>query len=199
MTHFGFQLPDELAAQFDTYAATRGGRSAVLRALVSQCLSEEDGAPQSPPPEAVGPAHASSAPILLTRDDRLRLNEECQVTGMTRGQWLAACVRHRLHGTRHFGQVDRDRIARIAREMREMKSSLHRYATAMQRTPRDLAIVEKHQGLISHLSDQIERGLRAIEGAFRGNDHYWSGKSADPRQVEERHVAPAASAAEATL
>ncbi|PVM77584.1 hypothetical protein [Caulobacter radicis] len=199
MTHFGFQIPDELAEQFDSYAATRGGRSAALRALVSQCLSEGGGAPPRPTPEPVSQALTSSVAVLLTRDDRLRLDEECQVTGMTRGQWLVACARNRLHGTRHFGQVDRDRIARIAREMREMKSSLHRYASAIQRAPRDLAVVEKHQSLIGHLSAQVERGLRAIEGAFRGNDHYWSGKPAEPRPTEERRIAPAASAAEASL
>ncbi len=198
MTHFGFQLPDELAEQFDAYAAARGGRSAVLRALVSQCLSDGDGAPPRPAPEPVSQAQTSSLAVLLTRDDRLRLDEECRVTGMTRGQWVAACARNRLHGTRHFGQVDRDRIARIAREMREMKSCLHRYASAIQRAPRDLAVVEKHQSLIGHLSAQVERGLRAIEGAFRGNDHYWSGKPAEAR-AEERRIAPAASAAEASL
>lgn len=198
MTHFGFQLPDELAEQFDTYAATRGGRSAALRALVSQCVSDGTDMPPRPAPEPVSQAQTSSVAVLLTRDDRLRLDEECRVTGMTRGQWVAACARNRLHGTRHFGQVDRDRIARIAREMREMKSSLHRYASAIQRAPRDLAVVEKHQSLISHLSTQIERGLRAIEGAFRGNDQYWSGKPVEARP-EERRIAPAASAAEASL
>ncbi|WP_146198096.1 hypothetical protein [Caulobacter endophyticus] len=188
-----------MAEQFDAYAATRGGRSAVLRALVSQCLSDELGAPQKPPPEPHSQARASSVSIQLTRDDRLRLDEECRVTGMTRGQWLAACARNRLHGTRHFGQVDRDRIARIVREMREMKSSLHRYASAMQRAPRDLAVVERHQSLIGHVSAQIERGLRAIEGAFRGNDHYWAGKPPEVRTPEERRVASTASAAEASL
>ncbi|MDG2531383.1 hypothetical protein [Caulobacter endophyticus] len=199
MTHFGFQLPDEIAEQFDAYAAMHGGRSAVLRALVAQCLSSETALPQRPAPEPVSHAQTSSVPVLLTRDDRRRLDEECRITGMTRGQWLAACARNRLHGTRHFGQVDRDRIARITREMREMKSSLHRYACAMQRAPRDLAVVEKHQSLIGHLSAQVERGLRAIEGAFRGNDHYWSGQPAEPRPAEDRRVAPAASAAEASL
>lgn len=199
MTHFGFQLPDELAEQFDAYAATCGGRSAALRALVSQCLADGPSPPQRPAPEPVSQAQTSSVAVLLTRDDRMRLDEECQVTGMTRGQWLAACARNRLHGTRHFGQVDRDRIARIAREMREMKSSLHRYASAMQRAPRDLAVVEKHSGLISHLSMQVERGLRAIEGAFRGNDHYWGGKPVEARPAEDRRAAPAASAAEASL
>lgn len=199
MTHFGFQLPDELAEQFDAYAATRGGRSAALRALVSQCVSGDVDLPQRPASEPVNQAQTSSVAVLLTRDDRLRLDEECQVTGMTRGQWLVACARNRLHGTRHFGQVDRDRIARIAREMREMKSSLHRYASAMQRAPRDLAVVEKHHGLIGHLSVQVERGLRAIEGAFRGNDHYWAGKPADARPAEDRRVAPAEPSAEASL
>lgn len=199
MTHFGFQLPDELAEQFDAYATRRGGRSAALRDLVAKCVSEEIAAPPRPAPEPVSQAQTSSVALLLTRDDRLRLDEECRVTGMTRGQWLAACARNRLHGTRHFGQVDRDRIARIVREMREMKSSLHRYASAMQRAPRDLAVVEKHHGLISHLSIQVERGLRAIEGAFRGNDHYWAGRPAEARQAEDRRIAPAASAAEASL
>ena len=199
MTHFGFKIPDDMAEQFDAYAVTRGGRSAALRTLVSQCLSDELGAPQKPIPEPHSQARSNSVSIQLTRDDRLRLDEECRVTGMTRGQWLAACVRNRLHGTRHFGQVDRDRIARIVREMREMKSSLHRYASAMQRAPRDLAVVEKHQSLIGHLSGQIERGLRAIEGAFRGNDHYWAGKPPEARATEDRRITPAAPAAEASL
>jgi len=164
-----------MAAAFDQYATNRGGRSAALRALVEQAL-KVSGRPAEP--VAAAKAEGSGLVVRLSSEDLARLDEECRAVGMTRRQWLTSCIRNRLHGTRHFGQVDRERIARSVKELREIKTSLFRYAGALERSPRDLALIEKHHSLVAHLQTEITRNLRAIEGAFKGNDGYWRGAEA---------------------
>lgn len=174
MAQLGFLLPDETQQLFDAYAASRGGRSAALRALVAKALADEsDSLATLPGPRISDDGNAGGVTIRLAGADWSRLDEERRAMGMTHGQWLLACARHRLHGSRHFGQVDRERIAKIVGEMRHIKMILFRYAGALERSPRDIAIVEKHHGLIAHLSHEISRALRAIEGSFQGNDGYW--------------------------
>jgi len=174
MAQLGFLLPDEMQQLFDVYAASRGGRSAALRALVAKALADEGHclAPL-PGPRISDDGNAGGVTIRLSGADWSRLDEERRAMGMTRGQWLLSCARHRLHGSRHFGQVDRERIAKIVGEMRHIKMILFRYAGALERSPKDIALVEKHHGLIAHLSHEIARALRAIEGSFQGNDGYW--------------------------
>jgi hypothetical protein len=177
LAHFGFQIPEEMAAAFDQYAAPRGGRSAALRTLVEQVLNVDADAEE---PVAATRTEGHGMVVRLSNDDLARLDEECRAIGMTRRQWLTSCIRNRLHGTRHFGQVDRERIARSVKELREIKTSLFRYAGALERSPRDLALIEKHYSLVTHLQAEIARSLRAIEGAFKGNDGYWRGVEAAP-------------------
>jgi hypothetical protein len=49
----------------------------------------------------------------------------------------------RLHRSRNFGQVDRERIAKIVGEMRQVRMILSRHACALERSSKDLAMVEK--------------------------------------------------------
>lgn len=174
MAQLGFLLPNDLQKRFDAYARDRGGRSAALRALVARALAE-DGHEIAPLPPARVADNGSAAGVMvrLSADDSARLDEECRAMGMTRGQWLLSCARHRLHGSRQFGQVDRERIAKIVKEMRDIKMILYRYAGTLERSARDPEIIAKHHGLILSLAERISTGLRAIQGAFQGNDGYW--------------------------
>lgn len=197
MAQLGFLLPDEMQQLFDVYAASRGGRSAALRAIVAKALAEE-GHKLAPLPEPRIPdnGNAGGVTIRLSGADWSRLDEECRAMGMTRGQWLLSCARHRLHGSRHFGQVDRERIAKIVGEMRRIKMILFRYAGALERSPRDLAIVEKHHSLITYLSHEIARGLRAIEGSFQGNDGYWRAEPSPTDLTPQKNMRTQTTAAE---
>lgn len=177
MAHFGFLLPDELRTRFDQFAAGRGGRSAALRMLVAQALKAE-GADVPPfPPARADHGVGESVTIRLSADDMARLDEECQSIGMSRGQWLQSCVRHRLRGSRHFGPVDRTRIAKIVSEMRQIKTILFRCAGALERAPRDTSVRDKHHALVDRLSSDVARAIMAIEAAFQGNDRYWRGRA----------------------
>lgn len=187
MAQLGFLLPNDLQERFDAYARDRGGRSAALRALVARALTEDghDIAPL-PPARIADNGSAAGVMVRLSADDSARLDAECRAIGMTRGQWLLSCARHRLHGSRQFGQVDRERIAKIVKEMRDIKMILYRYAGTLERSARDPGIVEKHYGLILGLAERVSTGLRAIQGAFQGNDGYWR-TTEPPAVTKEDH------------
>ncbi len=189
MGQLGFLLPDEMQPLFDAYAASRGGQSAALRELVARALAE-DGHGPAPESKPGSPDHggAGGVTVRLSGADWSRLDEERRTMGMTRGQWLLSCARHRLHGSRHFGQVDRERLAKIVGELRHIKLILFRCAGALERSPKDAAMIERHLGLITHLSDDIATALRAIEGSFRGNDGYWRGQTPTTPSTAQRGV-----------
>lgn len=173
MAHFGFLLPDDLREQFDLFAASRGGRSAALRMLVAQAL-EADGAAVTPPSMARrDQGGGESFTIRLSAEDLDRLDEECQSMGMSRGQWLQSCVRNRLRGSRHFGPVDRTRIAKIVSELRYIKTILFRCAGALERAPWEASVLDKHHVVIAALSSDVAHAIGKIEAALRGNDQYW--------------------------
>ena len=197
MAQLGFLLPDDMQQAFNVYAASRGGRSAALRALVAEALAEEgQKLAVLPKPRLLDDGNAAGVTVRLSGADRSRLDEECRTTGMTRGQWLLSCARNKLHGSRHFGQVDRKRIAKIVGEMRHIKMILFRYAGALERSPKDTAIVQKQHGLIAQLSHEIARALRAIEGSFQGNDGYWRAEHSPADLTIEKRISAETTATE---
>lgn len=190
MAHFGFLLPDDLSRKFDAFAKSRGGRSAALRMLVGQAL-EAEGATFGPTPlQQCEKGAFQSVTIRLSAEDVERLDEECRSFGLSRGQWLQSCVRHRLRGSRHFSSVDRIRLAKIVSEMRHMKTILFRCAGRLERMPNDGTGVDKYYAVIEQLSRDVARAITAIEAAFQGNDRYWRQPSSprkpadDPSSVE---------------
>jgi len=171
--HLGFLLPDDLREQFDRYAANRGGRSAALRLLVAQALAAEGGDITPPPSARSERGVGEPITIRLPVDDLARLDEECDAMGMSRGQWLLSCVRNRLRGSRHFGPVDRTRLAKIVSELRHIKTILFRCAGTLERAPRDTSVLDDTLKVISRISSDNDRIVDDIETSLRGNDRYW--------------------------
>ena len=186
MAQIGFTLSDTLCEHFDAYVAGRGGRGVVLRQLMEQALAahgvDVETSPITPSPEV---GNREGIFVRLNADDLKRVDEEANVLGMTRGQWLVAYIRRGLHGGRHFGKFDRERLGKIVAELREVKSILFRYAGALQRAPRDVALVERHHDRVLELDDKVTTIAKAIEGAFHGNDAYWDAvlSDASPKQA----------------
>lgn len=173
MVQFGFLLPEELSKQFDLFAASRGGRSAALRMLVAKAIEAEGALPAPSPSCRDNQVAGEKIAIRLSAEDIVRLDEECDSMGLSRGQWLQSCVRHRLRGSRHFGPVDRVRLAKIVSELRHMKTILFRCAGTLERKREDKSVLESTLAVVTRLSTDVARAIGSIEAALKGNDRYW--------------------------
>lgn len=168
--HFGFYLPDDTAERFDSFTATRGGRSAVLRRLVEQYLTDE-GVPVDPAPT---PAlvHGVDVLVPIPAEDLPALDDEADRTGMTRAQWIRACVLGCLRRGRQFNPIERRRLATIEKELRQVAQHVGRAAKRVERL-HDHDDLEPHVDALVSFEAKAERLAYAVREGYRGNDEYW--------------------------
>lgn len=181
MVQIGFRTSDELAAAFDAYAAARGGRTKVLRELITTALRDADirVTPQRPLP-TVEDGNSVGLLVRFTREDYARLDVVAGELGMTRAQWVRALVRKRLHARPQPPPWDRTRLKHLDAASRDLAGRIRRTLAWVETfgTPRS-DIHDKLAGIERSLL-QIAEGIRS---AFQGDDDYWRAevRSADRR------------------
>lgn len=174
MAQFGFRISDQLAEQFDAYAEPRGGRSEVLRQLMEAALRDVG---KTPPPPPAKPSREGGnwEGILVKMDvaDFRRLDEEASAMAMSRGQWILALVRRRLHGGRHYGPTDRTRIALIINEFRKIAAQIAQTNQILRKALQRGAVAEAPVQALLNLGVAMMETAEAVHHAFLGNDRYW--------------------------
>lgn len=183
MAQFGFRIPDDLARQFDDYAATRGGRSEALRQLMERAIREDGAEITRPPPRpSLETGNWEGILVKLEAADFVRLDEESGAMSLTRGQWIVALVRHRLTGGRQFGAADRTRIAGIAKDIRKAASDIGRTSQIACKRVEKSADLDAPLRQLAAFKTQLLSSLEALHQAYLGNDAYWS--AAPPTKKE---------------
>lgn len=193
MGQFGFRVDDALAEAFDAYAASRGGRSKVIRDLMSAAL-EQDGVTLPPPPIKASRTEGDWQGILVKLDpaEHAILDQHIRSTGMSRGQWIVALVRRRLKGARQYNAVDRKRLATIFQDMRKIEGHLGRASEAVRESVELGRPLERTLALLTQLESRIVQMGHALRAAFLGNDRYWDDLGHDhPAGVEVTLPPPA--------
>ena len=187
MAQFGFRIPDNLALQYDAYAAKHGGRSEALRQLMESAVREDGTDIQRPPPRpSAETGNWEGILVKLEAADFVRLDEEAAAMNLTRGQWIVALVRHRLTGSRQFGPADRTRIAGIAKDIRRAASDIGRSSQIASKHLAQGANLDSHLRQLASFKTQLLSALEALHQAYLGNDAYWS---ADPPTEKEAPLA----------
>ncbi len=178
MMLFSFRLSNALAARFDAHAQHRGGRSELLRTLVTDYL-EAQGEPQ--PPETVQTTQAAPKipKVRLDEADLERLDEEAAKVGMTRGQWIEALVRRRLHGQRQLNPEDRARLSHINIELRTLRQRAELVLATARRRLNDGDDAELTIQRIAELERGVRRIGQAVRAGFEGSDAYWDANMDD--------------------
>ena len=181
MGQFGFRIDDALVEAFDVYAASRGGRSKVIRGLMAEALAQ-DGVTLPAPPTKASPANGNWEGIQVKLDpaDYAILDQHAGSAGMTRGQWIVALVRRRLKGHRQYNAIDRKRLAMIFQDMRKIEGHLGRAGQAVRESVEIGRPLGPHLALLTQLESRIVRMGHALHAAFLGNDRYLDDLAEDP-------------------
>lgn len=170
MDRITVRLPPDLARRFDAAAATRGGRSRYLRAVM-------EAAAQAPLPEPEpGPPGAKSAKLTLRLfdDDMVRLEVEAARAGLLRTQWAAALIRRRLHGRLQLTPPEALALIGVRRELHRIGVNINQIARALNTAVMEGAVLDLEIAQLATFAAEIRGYLGGLDEAFAGNLAYWS-------------------------
>lgn len=171
MDRITLRLSPDLTRRFDAAAAGQGGRSRLLRRLM-------EGAAQAPLPVPVpeeGPPMARSGKLTLRLGEAdLRLLEvEAAAMGLSRTQWSAALIRHRLHDRPQFSRPEALALIEVRRELRRIGVNVNQIARALNTAVMDGAVLDLELAQLGAFQAEISAWVEALGEAFEGNLAYW--------------------------
>jgi hypothetical protein len=170
MADFKLRLPDGLAAQFDTWAADRGGRSPALRHLVAQaCAGAETAAAEA---GRLGPRSVKLT-VRLTAADARGLRAAAAEMTLTPNAWAAAVVRRRLRGRPTFTRPDVMSLIAIQTELRRVGVNVNQIARALNTAVLEGRVLDVELAYLDDLRAEIRGHMAGLREAFEGNLAYW--------------------------
>jgi hypothetical protein len=171
MAFIGLRVSDQLAARFEAVAATRGGKSKLLRAMIEAVT-------KAPPGEGEGSGAARGASqkvtLRLKPDDLAALDAAARQAGLRRTEWLVACARRRLKAKPQFNREEAISLLEARRELRRIGVNLRELARRLAEkeaaAAEDLAAIQTFQA-------DVRRQIEGLRSAIDGNLAYWSGEA----------------------
>jgi len=170
MDRFTVRLPDDLARRFDAAAASRGGRSRLLRRLI-------EGAADVPFPalvEACPRPSTGKLTLRLGHPDLAAVEAAAAFLGLSRTQWIASLIRRRLHDRPQLSPPEALAFIEIQRELRRIGVNVNQIARAMNTAVLKGAVLDLELAQINAFSAEIRAHLVGLRQAFEGNLDYWS-------------------------
>jgi hypothetical protein len=166
---FSVRVSDDLAQRFDAAAVLVGGRSALLRRLITTAA---DLVPRPGDPPR-GPRNAARVMVRLAAADVAALDVEAAGRGLSRAGWVAALVRRRVHDRPGFGRTDELALIAIQAELRRIAVNIHQIARALNSAVLEDRSPELALTSFDDLRAEIREHLRGLRQALEGNLAYW--------------------------
>ena len=164
MAFIGSRIPDQLASRFEAYAASRGGKSRALRALMEGAVQGAGGA-ETEVGTAVG--RSTKITLRLKEEDLAPLDAACADLKLRRTEWLVALLRRRLHGRPQFDAAGAQALLEVRREMRRIGVNLREMAEASR------AGEGTSTETLEALRAEVRAHLEGVRQAIAGNLAYW--------------------------
>jgi hypothetical protein len=172
MAFFGLRLSDDFAARFDAFAASRGGRSQVLRRLMAAALAQAGSVVAESGAGTTG-GRSEKLTLRLKAEERLALDAVSAAAGMRRTEWASACLRARLARRPQFNRDQaqalveaRQELARIGANLRELVRVVRDGDLPPDAVPGAVARVEAFRG-------EVRGQLAGVRAAIDGAVDYW--------------------------
>jgi hypothetical protein len=168
---FNVRLSDDLAARFDAAACGNGGRSALLRRLITEAAgqgeSETSFSTRRPAKLTVRLAEADLAAVAAAAAD----------LHMTPNAWAGALIARRVAERPAFGPAGQEALVSIAAELRRIGVNLNQMARALNAQAQDRTGTRParlHDPLAVEVFRLEVRGhADALGRAIAGNLTYW--------------------------
>ncbi len=168
MAFFGVRVADDFAARFDAFAASRGGRSRVLRQLMATALG---GAGVDLPDlgEGAGRGRSEKLTLRLKADEGAALDGLSAEAGMRRTEWAMGCLRRVLRGRPQFNREQAEALVQARQELRRIGVAMRETVKSLEQADAPVEVVAK----VEALHAEVRRELAAVRAAVEGNLSYW--------------------------
>lgn len=168
MANLSLRVSDELLARFDAAAGGQGGRAPTLRRLMDQAAAVE------PAPGGRLPARPLKLTVRLTADDGAGLAGEAARMALTPNGWVAALIRHRLHGKPTFRPGDVVALLAIQGEVRRIGVNVNQIARALNTAVMEGKVLDLELAYLDALRTELRAHMFTLREAFEGNLAYWA-------------------------
>ena len=164
MALISLRVSDEVAAQFSAFAATQGGKSALLRRLIADALA-------APEPRifALPVGRPEKVTVRFRESEMRQLAEVSHQRGMTRTGWIAALVRSRLGSPVQHSPDEHSALRAVVRELNQIARAANISVLQGRAVEPDLSAIQEAKWV-------IERELAQLRNALNGNADYWDGR-----------------------
>ena len=171
MALISLRIPDEVAARLSAVAASEGGKSALLRRLITDLLNAS---PARIAPLPVG--RPEKITVRFRESEMRQLADTARQRGMTRTGWIVALVRSRLGSPVKHSLDELAALRAIVRELNRIGGNINQIARAANTSVLQGRAVEPDLSAIQAARMVIETELAQLRNAFNGNADYWDGR-----------------------
>lgn len=168
MANLSLRVPDDLLARFDAAAGGQGGRAPTLRRLMDQAAAG---------PAAPGgrlPTRPLKLTVRLTAEDGDGLAREAAGMALTPNSWVAALIRHRLHGKPTFPSGETVALLAIQGEVRRIGVNVNQIARALNTAVVEGKVLDLEIDYLDALRTELRAHMYTLREAFEGNLAYWA-------------------------
>jgi hypothetical protein len=171
MALISLRIPDDVAARLSAVAASEGGKSALLRRLITDVLNAS---PARIAPLPVG--RPQKITVRFRESEMRQLAEVSHQRGMTRTGWIVALVRSRLGSPVQHSPDEHAALRAIVRELNRIGGNINQIARAANTSVLQGRAVAPDLSAIQEAKLVIETELAQLRNALNGNADYWDGR-----------------------
>lgn len=169
MNRITVRLPPDLARRFDAAAASRGGRSRLLRRLIERAAEAPIPAETAPSPSRL----SGKLTLRLSPDDLVMLEVEAARTGLSRTQWSVALIRSRIYRRPQLTPPEAQALIEVRRELRRIGINVNQIARALNTAVIEGRVLDAETAQLLAFQQELGAWVGALGDAFRGNLDYW--------------------------
>jgi hypothetical protein len=171
MALISLRVSDEVAAEFSVFAATQGGKSALLRRFIADAL-----AAPGPRISALPVGRPEKVTVRFRESEMRQLAEVSHQRGMTRAGWIVALVRSRLGSPVQHSASEHEALRAVVRELNRIGGNINQIARAANTNVLQGRAVDPDLTAIQEAKSVIETELARLRDALHGNADYWDGR-----------------------
>lgn len=175
MKLIGAHVDDDIADRFTALAKAHGGKSALLRRLVSMAVDgQKDGKPAALPDPVGRAVHMS---VRLSENEVAAVHRAAADRGMKPSQWLRSVVRVRLGSGAQFSVAELHELRALVNQVRKVGVNLNQITRAVNEARMEGGSFSVDAKAVDEARDEVARAITSLHLMARGNVRTWEGQS----------------------
>ncbi|NRF07739.1 plasmid mobilization relaxosome protein MobC (plasmid) [Rhizobium pusense] len=173
MKHLSTHVEDDIAERFSALAKAHGGKSALLRRLVSMAVEAERPTSISLPDPVGRAVHLS---VRLSENEVAAVRKAAASRSMKPSQWLRSVVRVRLGAGAQYPANELHELRSLVNQVRKVGVNLNQITRAVNEARREGGSFSVDARAVDAARDEVTKALTALHLMARGNVRTWEGE-----------------------